>query len=108
MNRVTADSNIYISAFLRGGKPRDLLELARAGDIELAVSADSPCRCHLLKRWTRCPTTSTDNRILECAVAGASEVVVTGDGHLLTLVSFRGISIMRVGEFLQRLKDSAL
>jgi hypothetical protein len=33
VNRVTADSNIYISAYLRGGKPRELLELAPAGDI---------------------------------------------------------------------------
>ena len=29
MKRVTADSNILISAFLRGGKPLELLELAR-------------------------------------------------------------------------------
>ena len=38
MKRVTADSNILISAFLRGGKPLELLELARAGQIELSVS----------------------------------------------------------------------
>jgi hypothetical protein len=31
VKRVTADSNILISAFLRGGKPLQLLELARAG-----------------------------------------------------------------------------
>ncbi len=40
MNRVTADSNIFISAFLRGGKPLQLLELARAGQIELAITED--------------------------------------------------------------------
>ena len=40
MIRVTADSNIYISAFLRGGKPLQLLELARAGQIELATTED--------------------------------------------------------------------
>ena len=40
MNCVTADSNIYISAFLRGGKPLELLEMARAGQIELAVTED--------------------------------------------------------------------
>ena len=38
MKRVTADSNILISAFLRGGKPLELLELARAGQVELGVS----------------------------------------------------------------------
>ena len=41
MKRVTADSNILISAFLRGGKLLELLELAKTG-----------------------------TRILECAVAG--------------------------------------
>ena len=40
MKRVTADSNILVSAFLRGGKPLELLELARAVQIELAVSED--------------------------------------------------------------------
>lgn len=40
MNCVTADSHIYISAFLRGGKPLELLEMARGGQIELAVTED--------------------------------------------------------------------
>jgi predicted nucleic acid-binding protein len=38
VNRVTADSNIYVSALLRGGKPLELFELARFRHIELAVS----------------------------------------------------------------------
>jgi predicted nucleic acid-binding protein len=38
VKRVTADSNILISAFLRAGKPLERLELARAGQFELAVS----------------------------------------------------------------------
>ena len=40
MDRVVADSNILISAILRGGKPRDLLNLARTGEIDLALSED--------------------------------------------------------------------
>jgi predicted nucleic acid-binding protein len=37
--RVTADSNIYISALLnRQGNPFKFLELARAGKLRLAVS----------------------------------------------------------------------
>ena len=34
----SADSNIYISALNFGGKPLQVLELARAGKIELAIS----------------------------------------------------------------------
>ena len=129
MKRVTADSNILISAFLRGGKPLELLELARAGQVELAVSdaiLDETAR--VLKTKFKVPDEDvqefrremlgfakhvtptealdavrgdkTDNRILECAVAGGSETVVTGDVHLLSLGSFRGMRIQKVAEFL--------
>ena len=38
VRRVTADSNIWISGLIWRGKPHELLNLARAGKIELAVS----------------------------------------------------------------------
>ena len=38
MIRVTADTNIYLSALNFGGKSLQLLELARVGKIELATS----------------------------------------------------------------------
>jgi uncharacterized protein len=129
VKRVTADSNILISAFLRGGKPLGLLELARAGQIELGVSdatLDETERVpkdkfHVFRirrprftarapgirearhprRSARCRSRDeTDNRILECAVAAGSGTDVTGDQHLLSLGHFRGIRIQRVGEFL--------
>jgi len=40
VKRVTADSNVLISAILRGGKPRDLLNLVHSGQIDLALSED--------------------------------------------------------------------
>lgn len=40
METVTADRNLYISAFNFGGKPLQLIELARAGAIRLAISDD--------------------------------------------------------------------
>jgi len=43
----------------------------------------------------------TDNRILECALAAAAELLVTGDKkHLLPLGSFQGISIVGLEGFL--------
>jgi uncharacterized protein len=41
-----------------------------------------------------------DDLALECAVAGRADTIVSGDRHLLTLASFRGISIMRVRQYL--------
>ena len=129
MKRVTADSNQYISALLRGGKPLQLLELARSGQIELAVSDDilnevgrvlgdkfkvptedvEEYRNQVLgfakhvtpaERLRVVTSDADDDKILECAVAAGSEIVVTGDAHLLALGNFSGIRIQRVAEFL--------
>lgn len=132
MNAVTADSNILISAFLRGGKPLELLELARAGHVELAVSdaiLDETARVlttkfsvpaeavqefrqqilgfakHVTPRETldEVRGDTMDNRILECAVAADSAVIVSGDHHVLSLGTFREIKIQRIAEFLSGL-----
>jgi uncharacterized protein len=41
-----------------------------------------------------------DDKFLECAVAGHARYLVTGDQDLRELDSFRGITILTVGEFL--------
>lgn len=46
-----------------------------------------------------------DNRVLEAAVAGGCDLVVSGDGHLLDLGSYRGIPVVRAPEALKRLDD---
>jgi putative PIN family toxin of toxin-antitoxin system len=127
--KVTADTNIYISAFNFGGKPLALLELARAGQIELAVSnailTEVSRILHNKFNWTRedvhdavdlivgfanyvhpyekvdaVPTDPDDNRVLECAMKAGSSVIVTGDTDLLTLRRFRGIEIVGPSDFL--------
>jgi len=46
-----------------------------------------------------------DNRILECAVAGEVDFLVTGDKrHILALRSIRGIPIVGVSELLEKYK----
>jgi len=43
----------------------------------------------------------SDNRFLECAVAGRADLIVTGDRkHLLPLGAFRGIPIVSPAEFI--------
>jgi putative PIN family toxin of toxin-antitoxin system len=44
-----------------------------------------------------------DNRILEAAVAGAADCIVSGDKHLLRIKEFRGIKIMTANDFLLRI-----
>lgn len=134
MKRVVADTNVLVSALQFGGRPRDLLDLAIDGQIDLAISeaiiaetlrvlrdkfnrppewiAEADRQLRVITRIVQ-PTESiqaieadpTDDRILECAVAAEAEVIVSGDSHLLNLGSFRGIPIQRVAEFLGSLED---
>lgn len=44
----------------------------------------------------------SDNWILECAVAGGADLIVTGDRkHLLPLGNYRGIAIVTPADFLR-------
>ena len=40
-----------------------------------------------------------DNKILECAIASQSEIIITYDKHLLDLKEFKGIKILLPKEF---------
>jgi len=42
----------------------------------------------------------SDNRILECAVEGQAEFIISGDRHLKDLKSFQGIKIVDSATFL--------
>jgi putative PIN family toxin of toxin-antitoxin system len=44
-----------------------------------------------------------DNKFLECAVAGQAEHLVTGDHDLLELGAYRGVTVLRVGDFLNQM-----
>jgi predicted nucleic acid-binding protein len=38
VQRVTLDTNIYVSAFQFGGKPAEIIQMAMDGEIEVAIS----------------------------------------------------------------------
>lgn len=46
----------------------------------------------------------TDNRYLECALAGEAQYLFSGDSHLLNLEQYEGIRILTPTEFLALLK----
>jgi putative PIN family toxin of toxin-antitoxin system len=129
VKRVVADTNILVSALQFGGKPKQLLDLAVDGHVDLAISdaiiaetlrvlrdkfdrasawlAEAEPQLRIIARVVEPTETITaieadpsDDRILECAVAAAAEVIVSGDSHLLELARFRDIPIRRVAEFL--------
>lgn len=42
----------------------------------------------------------SDNRILECAITGKAELIVTGDRAMLNLGKYKGIKIVSLKEYL--------
>ena len=47
-----------------------------------------------------------DNRILECALAGHAEAIVTGDHALLSLREYRSVRIVSLREYLDRWRNT--
>lgn len=61
---------------------------------ELSLPVKPRRRLHVVKD-------DPDNRILECAVAGAADVIVTGDRALLALHKYKDVRIITLREFLE-------
>ena len=129
MIRVVADTNIYISALMFGGLPGVFLNLAFqqaftlvASNVLLdeldeklhgkfavdpkdarAIRARLERIAHLVKPDFVLKVVADDpddNRVLECAVAGKVNFVVSGDRHLLQLGFHAGIPILTVRQFM--------
>jgi len=47
-----------------------------------------------------------DDRVLECAVAGHADYIVSGDRHLLKLGSYDSIPILTVRQFLDTIQPT--
>lgn len=127
--RVVLDTNVIVSALISSGPPRTVIELCRTCDI-LLVTSDALLTelSEVMRRkfrWEadrvavlleelrsfamvvlpgvtvqRIPEDPADNRVLECALEGDVDFVVSGDSrHLQPLGRFEGIPIMSPAEF---------
>lgn len=135
MVRVVFDTNILISAILFGGKPRQILEKAIRREIRLCISEPileelkgvlrRPKFDYLpeavqvilteiinisdfvnpLKNLNFISEDAEDNRILECAIEGGANYIVTGDIHLLKLGRYQNIKILNAVAFLEELSS---
>jgi uncharacterized protein len=136
MTRVVLDTNVFISATLFKGIPGRLLELAISGSFRVVTSPtlldelDEKLRgkfrlpsanadqvrtdleefCEVVSTVNRLAIIRDDpddDRILECAVAGRADYIVSGDRHLLKLGSYDGIAILTIRQFLSRINPPA-
>ncbi|MBM4277945.1 MAG: putative toxin-antitoxin system toxin component, PIN family [Deltaproteobacteria bacterium] len=121
--KVVLDTNVFVSGVFFGGPPRKILEAWRDDKIQLLLSPEIleeyqrvlhelavafpgievealmdflilhseivvPIPLHPVIQ-----ADPSDNKFLECAVAGKGTCIVSGDKHLLKLVEFREIPI---------------
>lgn len=135
MEKIVLDTNIYVSAILVGKTCEEILQYARDGRYEIAVSpaileelSNVLSRkfgwsgrqvatvledlktftkwVHPRRRLRVITMDEPDNRILECAVAAKASSIITGDTrHLQRLKSYRNILILSPAQFLQRLRE---
>lgn len=131
--RVVADTNVLISALLFGGSPEQIFLAALRGDIQILSSRpilkelekvlngkfklsagfvrdildlveDVAEIVEITSRMKVILHPDEDNRILECAVDGKAEFIVTGDTkHILPLKEYKGIKILSPSEFIKHL-----
>ena len=135
--RVVLDTNVIVSALLFGGYPERVLLAGLRGEIQLLTSQALLQELEnvlskkfklgvrlvkdtidLLKTLAEIVETTSqlkaiahpddDNRVLECAVDGHAEFIVTGDTkHILPLKEYKGIKILTPSEFAKILPPSS-
>jgi putative PIN family toxin of toxin-antitoxin system len=128
MFRVVLDTNVLVSAIISDGKSRELLKKGIAKQYSLVlsdliikelidvmrrpkfdISEDELQRTVLaLIRTAEVVNVKTkikavkedpkDDMIIETAIDGCADIIVTGDSHLLSLTTFKGIKIITVEE----------
>jgi putative PIN family toxin of toxin-antitoxin system len=130
VKKVVLDTNVTISALFWEGNPRKIYDLVHQGKLIMLLSDDmekefirvlgyekfglSPqevmpflrnLRTHARHMETKSKISvviadPTDNIFLECAMDGGANFIISGDRHLLDIEVYKGIKIVRAGEFL--------
>jgi len=93
----------YLTIFnrMRFGNPE---AVARRETLLLNLLGQENCKLvNPATRFDAVPDDPADNRLLECAVAGGADYIITQDHHLLQLKRFQGVTILKAGEFLKKM-----
>jgi len=126
--RVVFDTNVLVSALVIGGRAAEAVGRVIAGDDQLVLPRPlvDELLSVLARKFSRdgeqlsrvalflaeigelvAPTEEialladgADNRVLECAVAGRADTIVTGDRAMLEQQSFREIAIVTLRDYL--------
>ena len=132
--KLVLDTNIFISSFFWGGNPRKIMTRIIDGKDSLFVSDELLHELFFVMKRPKFNMThrqiinfigsikemaikvilsgtiqgicrdSDDDKILECAVLGDVDFIISGDDDLLSLKFFQGIPIITPSEFLNNVK----
>lgn len=131
--RIVLDTNILISAYVFGGKPEtvfnkvveeelqsiasqvlvsELLDVLRkkfrvskSRILEIKEEIENMSEMVFPTETLRITKDDDDNRVLEAAVEGECNYIITGDKELLNLGAYRGIKILTAAQFLKILEE---
>lgn len=124
------DTNILISGYLWGGKPRQAIRLVKSGNfillhcrksidelvrvlsLKFRLSASEIYRIvldiknmgeeiNIISKEHPVREDPADDLFINLAIDGNSKTIVSGDSHLLKLGTYKGIEIISVSEFLE-------
>ncbi len=131
MLRLTLDTNVLVSASIVEGKQYDILKLAKLGKVKIILSAvileefkevisrerfgfsekqiDEAVKQILDVAEIIIPRVKIralvedpdDNMVLECALEGKVDYILSGDEHLLNLGSYEKIKIINATKFFE-------
>lgn len=134
--RIVRDSNVIISAFLFGGPPAEIIQLALKEKASCFISIaileeiqavlqrpkfklSASQVLYVIEQLHDLCTVVTpkhhvhmidndpsDNMILECAQAANANLIVSGDSHLLDLKSWQGISVISPTDAVQMINQT--
>ncbi|MEA3559598.1 MAG: putative toxin-antitoxin system toxin component, PIN family [Candidatus Thermoplasmatota archaeon] len=129
--RLVLDSNVLISALFWNGNERVLLEECKCSDhtsvtsepiireVENVLREKFKVPDDRLKAFTQSMIMMSDlvfisgflkvvdddpkdNMVLETAIVGKADFVITGDNHLLKIKQYGGVKILKASKFLSR------
>lgn len=133
---VVFDTNIRIAAYLWRGAAYKCWLAARAGLVDLVYSSEMVAEfseklydtfgfnadgvraaVYNFRRYGReirisgtlhaVPNDPDDDVFIECAIVADASMIVSGDAHLLDLVEYRGVRILKPGAFLGWLANAS-
>jgi len=129
--KVVIDTNVFVSGLNFKGKPREILDLIWKEEIKVCISLfilrelekvleeifgwdkerigntverikDKTIKVQPKVKISVIKEKNDDNRILECAVEGKAQYIVSGDKHhLLPLKEYQCINILSPAKFLE-------